>query len=389
MIDFSLTEDQQMYQKTAHDFAENVVRPASEHHDRTGEFPWEVLTKAWNLGLMNTMVPAEVGGLGLGALDACIIGEEIAWGCTGIGTAMEANQLATSPVIMHGTDAQKEKYLGMLVNGLRADGKPHMAAYGVTEPAAGSDVQGIKTKAVKKGDKYIINGQKMWITNAGHASWIFVLAYTDADAGYKGMTGFIVDADTPGIEMGKKEDNMGQRASDTRGITFTDVEVPAENVLGGAEGTGWFQAMAAFDKSRPIVASASLGLARAAYEYARQYSTERTTFGKPIAKHQAVSFMIAEMAMNIQAARHLVREAAWRHDKGLRNTKEAAFAKAFAADAAQKIATDAVQVYGGFGFNREYPVEKLYRDAKIFQIYEGTSQIQRLIISREIYGELG
>ncbi len=389
MIDFSLTEDQQMYQKTAHDFAENVVRPASEHHDRTGEFPWEVLTKAWKLGLMNTMVSAEVGGLGLGCLDACIIGEEIAWGCTGIGTAMEANQLATSPLIMHGTDAQKQKYLGMLVNGLRDDGKPHMAAYGVTEPSAGSDVQGIKTKAVKKGDKYVINGQKMWITNAGHASWIFVLAYTDADRGYKGMTGFIVDADTPGIELGKKEDNMGQRASDTRGLSFTDVEVPAENILGGAEGTGWFQAMAAFDKSRPIVASASLGLARAAYEHARQYSTERTTFGKPIAKHQAVSFMIAEMAMNIQAARHLVRESAWRHDKGLRNTKEAAFAKAFAADAAQKIATDAVQVFGGFGFNREYPVEKLYRDAKIFQIYEGTSQIQRLIISREIYSEIG
>ena len=388
MIGFELDETQQHMQKTAQDFARKVIRPAAEHYDHTGEYPWEIIRQAHKIGLMNVMVPGDYGGLGLGALTSCIISEELAWGCTGIGTVLEANQLAAAPVIMHGTEEQKQKYLGMLTGELGDDGNPHMAAYCVTEPGAGSDVQGIATRAVKKGDSYVINGQKMWITNGSKASWYFLLAYTDQDAGYKGMTGFIIDADSPGITVGRKEDNLGQRASDTRSIVFEDVEVPAENVLGGAEGTGWFQAMDAFDKSRPLVASAAVGLARAAYEYARQYSVERKTFGKPIARHQAVSFMIAEMAMNIEAARLLVWQSAALHDQGRQNTKQAAMAKAFAADAAQKIATDAVQVYGGNGYSREYPVEKLYRDAKIFQIYEGTSQIQRLIIGREIYKEM-
>ncbi|MFW5968724.1 MAG: acyl-CoA dehydrogenase family protein [Persicimonas sp.] len=387
-MDFELTEDQKMYQKTARDFARDVIRPASEHHDRTGEYPWEILEQAFEVGLMNTMVPAEYGGLGMSALDATIVAEELAWGCTGISTAMEANQLATAPVMMYGTEEQKEKYLGMLTEGLDEEGHPVMAAYCVTEPQAGSDVQGMRTRAEKKGDSYVLSGNKMWITNGAKASWYFVVAYTDIEAGYKGMSGFIVDADSPGIEVGKKEDNMGQRASDTRAVTFDEVEVPAENLLGGNEGAGWMQAMHAFDKSRPLVAAGAVGLARAAFEHARDYSMERTAFGQPIAKNQAVSFMVAEMAMNIEAARHLVRKAAWRHDQGERNTKEAAYAKAFAADMAQKVATDAVQVYGGYGFNKEYPVEKLYRDSKIYQIYEGTSQIQRLIISREVYKDV-
>lgn len=378
MLNYGLTEDQQMYQQMAHDFSRDVIRPAAVHHDETGEYPWEVLQKSWELGLMNTMIPQEVGGLGLGCLDACIIAEETAWGCTGIGTAMEANGLAEAPLIMFGTDEQKKKFLGPMTEELQ------LAAYCVTEPSAGSDVQGVKTRAEKKGDKWILNGQKMWITNGSVAKWYFVLAYTDPEAGYKGLTGFIVPKDTPGIEVGRKEKNLGQRASDTRGVTFTDVEVPEENVLGGQVGTGWYQAMGAFDKSRPFVASASVGLARAAFEHARDYSLERKTFGKPIAAHQAISFMLADMAMNINAARHLVRESAWLHDQGKKNTKEAAMAKAFAADMANKVATDAVQVHGGYGYNNEYPVEKLFRDAKIFQIYEGTSQIQRLIISREI-----
>src|SRR5690606_28523583 len=199
-----------------------------------------------------------------------------------IGTAMEANQLATAPLILYGTTEQKQEYLGLLTGGLRKDGNPHMAAYCVTEPGAGSDVQSVQTRAVKDGDHYVINGTKMWITNGAKASWYFVLAYTNPDAGYKGLTGFIVPADAPGIEVGRKEDNLGQRASDTRSITFEDVRVHKDNILGGAEGTGWFQAMGAFDKSRPIVACASVGLARAAYEHARAYSTERKTFGKPI-----------------------------------------------------------------------------------------------------------
>jgi acyl-CoA dehydrogenase len=388
MLGYELSEDQQMYQKTARDFGREVIHPVSEHHDRTGEYPWEVIKKAHELGLTNTLVSAEYGGLGLSTLDSTIITEELAWGCTGISTAMEANQLATGPVIMYGTEEQKEKYLGMLVGPPDDNGNPHMAAYGVTEPGAGSDVAGMSTTAVKQGDKYVLNGQKMWITNGAKASWFFVVAYTDKDARYKGMSGFIVDADTPGIEVGKKEDNMGQRASDTRAITFDNVEVPEENLLGGEEGVGWMQAMHAFDKSRPLVAAGAVGLAQCAFEYARDYSLERKAFGKPIAKNQAVSFMVAEMAMNIEAARNLVRKSAWIHDQGRRNTKEAAFAKAFAADMAQKVATDAVQVYGGYGFNKEYPVEKLYRDSKIYQIYEGTSQIQRLIIAREVYKDV-
>jgi len=382
MIGYGLTEDQQMFQKTAHDFARDVIRPAAPHHDETGEYPWEILQQSWELGLMNTMIPESVGGLGLGCLDACIIAEETAWGCSGIGTAIEANGLAQAPLIMHATDEQKKKFLGPMTEELQ------LAAYAVTEPGAGSDVQGVQTTAVKKGDKYVINGNKMWITNGSVATWYFVLAYTDKDAGYKGMTGFIVPADTPGIEVGRKEDNLGQRASDTRGITFTDVEVPVENVLGGAEGTGWFQAMGAFDKSRPFVASASVGVARAAYEYARQYATERKTFGKPIFQHQAVNFMLADMATEIQAARHLVRESAWLHDEGERNTKVAAMAKRFAADMCNRVTTNAIQIYGGNGYSKEQPVEKLFRDAKIFQIYEGTSQIQRMIIGREIMKEI-
>lgn len=385
MLSFGLTEEQKMYQTTAHDFAAKVMRPVEAHHDRTGEYPWEVIRKAYELGLMNTMVPAEYGGLGLPALDATIVAEELAWGCSGISTAMEANQLASGPVIMYGTEEQKQKYLGMLTGPVDADGNPHMAAYGVTEPGAGSDVAGMLTTATKDGDYYVLNGQKMWITNAAKATWYFVVCYTDKTARYKGMSGFLVDADTPGITVGKKEDNMGQRASDTRAITFDNVRVPAENLLGGKEGVGWMQAMHAFDKSRPLVASGAVGLARAAFEYARDYSMERQAFGKPIAKNQAVSFMVSDMAMNIEAARLLVQKAAYIHDQGQRNTKAAAFAKAFAADMAQKVATDAVQVYGGYGFSKEYPVEKLYRDSKIYQIYEGTSQIQRLIMSREIY----
>lgn len=382
MIGYDLTEDQQMYQKTAHEFARDVIRPAAPHHDETGEYPWEVLKQSWGLGLMNTMVPESVGGLELGCLDACIIAEETAWGCSGIGTAIEANGLAQAPLIMHATEDQKKRFLGPMTEELQ------LAAYCVTEPGAGSDVQGVKTTAQKRGDKYVLNGQKMWITNASVATWYFVLAYTDKDAGYKGLTGFIVPANTPGIEVGRKEINLGQRASDTRGVTFTDVEVDAANVLGGAEGTGWFQAMGAFDKSRPFVASASVGVARAAYEHARQYSLERKTFGKPIAMHQAISFMLADMATDIEAARHLVRQSAWLHDNDKRNTKQAAMAKRFAADMCNRVVTDALQIHGGYGYNTEYPVEKLFRDAKIFQIYEGTSQIQRMIISREILKEV-
>ncbi len=379
MVDFKLSQEQQQLKQLAHDFAKNEIRPASAHHDATGEYPKAVLQKAWELGLMNTHVPEAYGGLGLGVLDGAIIGEEHAWGCSGISTAIEANTLAEAPVIVAGSDEQKKKYLGRMTE------ECLMAAYGVTEPNAGSDVAAIRTTARREGDAYVLNGEKMWITNAAYANWFFVLAKTDPDAGHRGMTGFIVDADTPGITVGRKEMNMGQRASDTRGIKFEDVVVPAENRL-GEEGFGFKIAMKAFDITRPLVASGAVGVSRAAYEHARDYALERKTMGRAIAQHQAVAFMIADMAKDIEAARLLVWQAAWTIDQGVRNTKLASMAKCFAADACHRICSDAVQVFGGNGFNTEYPVEKLLRDSKIFQIYEGTSQIQRVIIAREVLG---
>lgn len=377
MVDFNLTQEQQQLRDLARDFAKKEIRPVAAHHDRTGEFPAEVLRKAWEVGLMNTHIPESCGGLGLGAFEGSLIAEQNAWGCTGIATAIEANTLSQAPLIVAGTEAQKKKYLGRMTEEFL------FAAYGVTEPGAGSDVASLSTRAQRKGDVYVLNGAKMWITNAGKANWFFVLAKTDAAAGHRGMTGFIVDANTPGITVGKKEWNMGQRASDTRGVELVDVEVPVENRL-GEEGEGFKIAMSAFDLTRPLVASAAVGLAQAAFEHAYEYAQERKTFGKPIYSNQAVSFMIADMAKDIEAARLLVWQAAWMYDQGVRNTKYASMAKCFAADTAHRVASDAVQVFGGNGFSGEFPVEKLLRDSKIFQIYEGTSQIQRLIISREL-----
>lgn len=377
MVDFRLSEEQKQIQELARDFATRVIAPKAPHHDETGEFPREICKKAFDQGLMNAHIPEEYGGSGLGVLESCLIAEEIASGCTGIGTAMEANNLAEAPLIVAGTDEQKRKFLTPMTEELI------FAAYAVTEPAGGSDVAGIKTTARKVGNDYVINGQKMWITNAGVASWLYVLAHTDPSQGHKGMSAFVVPADTPGIILGKKEMNMGQRASDTRGITFEDVVIPESNRV-GREGDGFKISMGAFDHTRPLVAAAAVGLARSAMHHAIRYANEREAFGKPIANNQAISFMLADMDKDIAAARFLCWHAAWLIDNGMRNTCEAARAKAFAADTAMRVATDAVQIFGGYGYSREYPVEKLMRDAKIFQIYEGTSQIQRVIISRHL-----
>ena len=378
MPDFTLTDEQRQIRDLAREFAQQEIAPAAPAHDKSGEFPREICRKAWELGIMNTHIPEAFGGAGLGVFEGCLIAEEIAWGCTGIGTAMEANTLAEAPVIVAGSDEQKKRYLTPMVKEFK------FAAYCVTEPDAGSDVAGIKTVARKVGDDYELNGGKMWITNGGVADWYFVLTYTDPAQKHRGMSAFIVDRATPGIEVGKKEWNMGQHASDTRALTFSQVKVPGANRL-GREGDGFKIAMSAFDHTRPIVSAAAVGLARSAMDHAIRYAQERRTFGVPIAAHQAVSFMVAEMAMSIEAARLLVWKAASTIDRGERNTRYAAMAKAFAADMAMKTALDAVQVFGGYGFSTEYPVEKLMRDAKVFQIYEGTSQIQRLIIAKEIF----
>jgi acyl-CoA dehydrogenase len=378
LVDFELSEEQQQLRDLAHEFAEKEVSPRAPHHDQTGEFPMEICRQAWEIGLMNTHIPEAYGGPGLGVFEGALITEEIAWGCTGVSAAMEANSLAEAPVIVAGTDEQKKAWLAPMTEEFK------LAAYAVTEPDAGSDVAGIKSVARRVGDDYVLTGNKMWITGAAPADWYFVLALTDPEKRHRGMGAFLVSRSSDGVEVGKKEKNMGQRASDTRAITFHEVKVPAGNRLGN-EGDGWKIAMAAFDHTRPIISAAAVGLARSAFEHSVRYARERKAFGKPIAALQAVAFMIAEMAMNIEAARLLVWKACRTVDQGRRNTLEAAFAKAFAADMAMKTALDAVQVYGGYGFNAEYPVEKLMRDAKVYQIYEGTSQIQRVVIAKEIF----
>ncbi|XP_076351959.1 medium-chain specific acyl-CoA dehydrogenase, mitochondrial-like isoform X2 [Tachypleus tridentatus] len=376
---FELTDEQKEYQALARKFTHEEIIPVASHHDKTGEYPHKLVEKAWKLGLMNHSIPQKYGGAGLGIFDSCLITEEIAYGCTGIQNILTANSLGVTPVILAGNEEQKKKYLTRMTE------EPLVCACCVTEPTAGSDVAGIKTKAEKKGDKWILNGQKMWITNGGKANWYFVLARSNPDPKCptsKAFTSFIVDANSPGVSFGPKEWNMGQRASDTRSVTFEDVEVPKENVLIG-EGAGFKIAMGAFDMSRASVAADAVGLAQRAFIESTKYSLERKTFGSLIAEHQAIQFMLAEMAIGIETARLAWMRAAWEIDQGRRNTYWASIAKALASDVANKCATDAVQIFGGNGFNSEYPVEKLMRDAKIFQIYEGTSQIQRLIICKE------
>ncbi|CAG9763048.1 unnamed protein product [Ceutorhynchus assimilis] len=379
-FNFELNETQKEFQDTARKFAREEIVPVAAEYDKTGAYPWDIFKKAHQLGLINTHIPEEYGGLGMGVFDGCLILEELAFGCSGMATALEGTSLGQTPILATANEAQKKKYLGRLIE------EPLVAAYCVTEPGAGSDVNGLKTKAEKKGDEYILNGQKMWITGGGVANWYFVLARTNPDPkapASKAFTGFIVEREWPGVTPGRKEINMGQRASDTRGITFEDVRVPKENVLMG-EGAGFKIAMLTFDKTRPPVAASAVGLAQRCLEESTKYAMERKTFGVPIFNHQAVAFMLADMAIGVETGRLAWMKAAWDTDNGIRNSYSAAIAKCWAADMANKCATDAVQIFGGNGFNSEYPVEKLMRDAKIFQIYEGTSQIQRIIISRAL-----
>jgi acyl-CoA dehydrogenase len=384
-ICFQMSDEQKSYVELARKFAREEIIPKAAEYDRSGEYPWDVIKKAHDLGLTLGGIPAEYGGLGLGLLEICMIGEQLAYGCTGITTAMNANELGQAPLLLFGSPEQKKEYLGRMTQ-KDDQGRPIMCAYGVTEPGAGSDVSGIRTKAVKNKDgDWVLNGQKMWITNAGVANWFFVLARTNPDpkcpAG-QAFTGFIVERDLPGLTVGRKEMNMGQRCSDTRGLTFEDVLVPKANVL-GKEGAGFKLAMGAFDLTRPPVACGATGLAQRCLDEATKYALERKAFGQPIANFQAVQFMLADMAIGVETCRLAYQRAAWEFDQGRRNTYYASVAKCMAGDVANKCAADAVQIFGGAGFNSEYPVEKLMRDAKIYQIYEGTAQIQRQIIARE------
>jgi acyl-CoA dehydrogenase len=375
VVDFTLTDEQKSLRELAHDFAEKEIRPVAWEHDKDGSWPAEVFAKAHEVGLMNTHIPEAYGGPGLSYLDGCLIEEELSWGCSGITTSLGANGLAAAPVILAGSEEIKKKYLGMLTEELK------YASFCLTEPGAGSDVSSMRTRAVKKGDKYVITGQKCFITNGTYADWYTVYAKTDPDAGHRGISAFLVPRDDT-VVIDKKEDKMGQRASNTATVTFNETEIPADHIL-GEENKGFKVAMMTLDRTRPGVAAMATGIARAALEFATEYSKERVQFGVPIAMHQAIQFMIADMATKV----HLSRLATWQSaallDGGMRNTVESSHAKRFAADSAMEVTTDAVQVYGGYGFIKEYPVEKLMRDAKIMQLYEGTSQIQRLVIARE------
>jgi acyl-CoA dehydrogenase len=377
MLDFQLSDEQRMIREMAHDFAVNEMLPVAEHYDQTDEYPWPVIRKAQETGLISANIPEEYGGPGLSVLEECLINEELAWACSGIQTALMLNSLAAWPILLAGSKEQKKRYLPRLTEG------KEMAAYGLTEPGAGSDVAGIATTAVRHGDEYILNGSKTWITNAPVANFFCVFTKTNPEARHRGMSVFVVERDTPGVTVSKPIPKMGQHASWTGEIVFEDARVPAANML-GQEGQGFMVAMQVFDRSRPPVSAAAVGVARRAMEEATKYAKERTAFGKPIIVNQGVSFMLADMAIQVEAARLLTHKAAWLVDCGESNTMNSAFAKAFAADTAMKVTTDAVQVFGGYGYSREYPVEKLMRDAKIYQLYEGTSQIQRVIIAREL-----
>ena len=376
MVDFTLTDEQKALRDMAHDFAQKEIRPVAWEYDRDGTWPEDVLRKAWEVGLMNTHIEEEYGGPGASALDGCIIEEELSWGCSGITTSLGANGLAAAPLQVAASEEIKKRYLGMLTEDYK------LASFCLTEPDAGSDVSSMRTTAVRKGDKYVINGTKCFITNGSHADWYTVYAKTDKDAGHRGISCFVVPRDA-GVVVDKKEDKLGQRASDTATISFNDVEIPADHLL-GEENKGFKLAMMTLDRTRPGVAASAVGIARAAFEFATEYSKERVQFGVPIAMHQAIQFIIADMATKVEAARLLTWQSASLLDQGKRNTLASSHAKRFAADSAMEVATDAVQVYGGYGFIKEYPVEKLMRDAKIMQLYEGTSQIQRLVIAREV-----
>jgi len=375
VVDFTLTDEQKNLRELAHDFAEKEIRPVAWEYDKDGTWPQDIIQKAWEVGLMNTHIPEEYGGPGVGYLDGCLIEEELSWGCSGIQTSVGCNGLATAPVMLAGSEEIKKDYLGRLTEA------PLLASFCLTEPDAGSDVSGMRTTAVKKGDKYVINGSKCFITNGGYANWYTVYAKTDKEAGHRGISCFVVPREA-GVVVDKKEDKMGQRASNTATISFNDVEVPVSHLV-GEENKGFKVAMMTLDRTRPGVAAMATGIARAAFEFATEYSKERVQFGVPIAMHQAIQFIIADMATDVEASRLLTWQSAVLLDQGKRNTIQSSHAKRFAADAAMKIATDAVQVYGGYGFIKEYPVEKLMRDAKIMQLYEGTAQIQRLVIARE------
>ena len=378
-MDFALNDEQKALKQTVHEFAENEIRPISMELDEKGEFSWEIVRKAAKLELTFSGVPEEYGGPGLGMLENTIVIEELGWGCVGVASAIALNQIAILPILLAGTEEQKKEYLPRLTD----PDNPRLCAFGLTEPEAGSDAASLKTKAVRDGDDYVINGGKCFITNGGISDFYTIFTTIDPEQRYQGITAFIVQADTPGFSTGKIEHKMGMRASQTAELILEDVRVPASNILRG-EGQGFYVAMETLDSSRPGVGAIGVGLARAAFEEALVYSKQRVQFGKPICRQQAIGFMLADMATKVDYARLLCYRAAWMLDNGISAIKESSMAKYIGTDVAMEVCTDAVQIHGGYGYMKDYLVEKFFRDAKILQIVEGTNQIQRLVLSAQL-----
>ena len=382
MIGFDLTAEQKELQEKARRFSKEYILPAAAKHDREGTFPQDVIRAAYQEGFLTPLVPRAYGGGGLGVLDTCLISEELAAGDMGIFVSIFVSTLALYPIIIFGNEDQKERFLRPFCS------RFSLASYCLSEYQAGSDPASMHTTASLRENGYVLNGTKMWITNGGVADLYLVFATTDRSKKHRGIISLIVPAGLPGIRHGEPIDKMGQRSSNTTAVTFKEVLVPKENLLAG-EGEGFRKAMTALDITRPMIAVGAVGLARTAMELATRYAKKRVQFEVPIADLQAVQFLLADMAIGIEAARLLVWRAAAMADQGLRNTREAAIAKAFAADVAMKVTTDAVQIYGGMGYTKWHPVEKLMRDAKVIQIYEGSAQIMRRIIARYVLGEVG
>ncbi len=376
-MDFKLSEEQELLRETARRFARDEMAPVAGHYDQSGEFPREIIRKAWELGLVSTCIPPENGGLGLPILEQCLVVEELSWGCSGMTTSMMANDLGLMPIVIGGDEDQKKRWLN------RASDEFELVAFALSEPEAGSDVAGMQLHAEKQGDHYVLNGTKCWITNGGEADFYTVFATLDRSSRHKGICAFVVDRRAPGLEPGKKEDKMGQRASDTRVIHFDNVKVPVADRL-GEEGQGFAIAMQTLDRTRPPIGALATGISQRALDEALDYTGQRKAFGGPINNFQAVQFILADMAKDLEAGRLLTLQSAWMVDQDANASKYSSFAKCFATDTAMRITTDAVQLFGGNGYTKEYPVEKLMRDAKLMQIYEGTNQIQRVVIAREL-----
>ena len=378
MIDFSLSNKQKEIQEKYRDFTNRVIIPNRLKYDDLAEFPWEIVKQAYKEGIMNGPIPEKFGGKGFNIMDSALASEELGAGCIGIGICIDANTLALTPLLLSANEEQQKKFFGLI------NEKQGVAAYCLTEPNAGSDVAGIKSAAIKKGDKYILNGHKRFITNGEVATFHTVFALTNPERGARSLTAFIVPTDLPGIDIKPRLQKMGQKASVQNEIIYTDVEVPVENML-GQEGHGFLIAMKTFDRTRTGVAALSVGTARASFEISKDWAKNRIQFGKPIAANQAIGFMLADMATAVEAARLLTWNAAWAYDNGLRSlSKLSAMSKLYASDIAMKVTTDAVQVMGGDGYSKDFVVEKMMRDAKLCQIYEGTNQVQRLVISKAI-----